>query len=952
MSRNRDPLVEQHREWLGYVQPVGLVFAPAVLADRQVTLETRPAEIDPWSDRLEELLDGAGEIGEPIRVLRELLDWPPEALLPAPPELDRALPELEVTLRADFAVPRGKGEEPGWLLLVKCEPEDARLDRPWQDAPDGWHASPAARFERLLREAGIAIGLLLTPRRLRLVHAPRGESSGHLDFVFAHLRGVAGRPILAALRALLRHDAVRAGPPERRLASLLRESRERQATVSETLGRQVQEALAILLDGFVEAAKRQDPERGPARLAEVPGLYEGLVTVLMRLVFLLYAEERDLVLAAPGAPAGDGPSAREVYEQSYGVGGLFARLEEDAARFPDTMDDRYGAWAQLLVLFRLVHAGGGTGDFRFVRRGGTLFDPERFPFLEGRAPPFSGKVPSLPDGTVHRVLEKLSILDGERLSYRTLDVEEIGSVYQQLMGFEVATTGPATVAIKARDKSGAALYLSLEELLAQPPAQRSKWFKERTGHALPEPARDAGDVEALFRAVERLVVKALTPQPLPAGLPVLQPTDERRRTGSHYTPRALTEPLVEESLRPIFERLGPRPTPEAILDLAILDPAMGSGAFLVEACRQLAEKLVAAWEAHGRKVEVPADEDRLLFAKRLVATRCLYGVDKNPLTVELAKLSLWLETLARDHEFTFLDHALRCGDSLVGLLLSQLEGVDFDPERAERNRGGLLQGLVRERLAGLVSERRKVGALAEELGEVALSDLLRRGEARVADLGRLGDAIVSAFFANEKAAERERALGRIRERLEGPLGADWAAGLEVQLPRGLRPFHWPLVFPEVFTRPNPGFDAILGNPPYGGKNTIRNSNPSGYLAWLKTIHGGAHGNADLVAHFFRRAWSLLREGGTIGFLATNTVAQGDTRASGLAWLRRQGAEIYSAQRRYKWPGEAAVVVSVVHLVKGPYRGTRRLGGKPVERITAFLVDHGDDEDPQIGRAHV
>ena len=152
---------------------------------------------------------------------------------------------------------------------------------------------------------------------------------------------------------------------------------------------------------------------------------------------------------------------------------------------------------------------------------------------------------------------------------------------------------------------------------------------------------------------------------------VLQPSEERRRSGSHYTPRALTEPIVRTTLEPILMRLrgdGDRtPLPEQILDLKVCDPAMGSGAFLVEACRQLGDALVEAWHRHDEVPEVPPDEDEVIYARRLIAQRCLYGVDRHAVAVDLAKVSLWLVTLARDHALTFVDHALRHGDSLVGL---------------------------------------------------------------------------------------------------------------------------------------------------------------------------------------------------------------------------------------------------------------------------------------------
>src|SRR5262249_29360801 len=144
-------------------------------------------------------------------------------------------------------------------------------------------------------------------------------------------------------------------------------------------------------------------------------------------------------------------------------------------------------------------------------------------------------------------------------------------------------------------------------------------------------------------------VSRYTPRVLSVGALYLQPTEERRRSGSHYTPRSLTEPIVRTTFRPILERLGDGATPQQILDLKVCDPAMGSGAFLVESCRLLADRLVRAWAIHGRGEALPPDEDELTLARRLVAERCLYGVDKNIFAVDLAKLSLWLATLARDH---------------------------------------------------------------------------------------------------------------------------------------------------------------------------------------------------------------------------------------------------------------------------------------------------------------
>ena len=448
-------------------------------------------------------------------------------------------------------------------------------------------------------------------------------------------------------------------------------------------------------------------------------------------------------------------------------------------------------------------------------------------------------------------------------------------------------------------------------------------------------------------ALDRVVDRDATPDVLSAGTPVLQPTDERRRSGSHYTPRSLTEPIVSEALRPIFERMGPNPTPEAILDLKVLDPAMGSGAFLVEACRQMSAKLVDAWSAHGALLKLPPDEDELLNARRLIAQRCLYGVDKNPMAVDLARLSIWLATLARDHEFTFIDHSLRHGDFLVGLTKDRIAAVNW----VDGDSHQMAYILARDRTRKAEAERARIRHALEGLGEDALQPLLERADRHLDDVRLVGDAVVAAFFAVDKRKERDAERASVLKVLEVG-GADWQQKLEPAV-AGLRngekpvpPFHFEIEFPEVFGRVNPGFDAIIGNPPFAGKNTVAAAHAAGYPDWLKQIHSQTHGNADLIAHFFRRAFGLMRDEGMLGLIATNTIGQGDTRSTGLRWICTNGGTIYSARRRINWPGEAAVVVSVIHICKGTLSGPRSLDGDEVQTISAFLFHGGGHEDPE------
>ena len=433
---------------------------------------------------------------------------------------------------------------------------------------------------------------------------------------------------------------------------------------------------------------------------------------------------------------------------------------------------------------------------------------------------------------------------------------------------------------------------------------------------------------------------------VPPGTPILQPTDERRRTGSHYTPRSLTAPIVKHALEPAFAQLGPDATADQVLGLKVCDPAMGSGAFLVEACRALGERLIQAWARwpESRPV-IPADEDEELHARRLVAQRCLYGVDKNPRAVDLARLSLWLATLARDHEFTFLDHALKCGDSLVGLTPSQVAAANWDETKPGLP---LFRQLVRDRVAEAETARAEIQSAPDDTARVIQEQRHRHLETRLSPIRVMGDAVLSAFFAADKAKAREKARGEVESQISGmPPRWDQLEAAANRLRSGehrISPFHWQLAFPAVFARATGGFDAIVGNPPFAGKNTITGSNAKNYLPWLQTLHEGAHGNADLVAHFFRRAFGLLREAGAFGLIATNTIGQGDTRTSGLTAILTNGGTISRATRRLKWPGEAAVVVSVIHLVKG-IAASPVLDTRSVRRISAFLVEGDLDTSP-------
>ena len=970
-----DPHISNHLQWIGFVQPTGLVVSAPALVQAGVILQRNDSQAQ---RTLLEYTSGHGTTPEAMvaqpphfrAFASTVLGWTfrPSGYAgaddePVPSDLEVALPDSESVLRPDFAVraeparsqltavaqdgdQSGSGRSPWQLLVLVCEPGDD-LDGATPGARNV-ELSPHGRLERLLRATGVPAGLLFNGSILRLVSAPRGESSGWLDFRLADMELTAGRPIAAAMRELLGETRLLAMPRHQRLPALLENSRKYQNEVSERLAEQVLHCLYELLRGFQAA---HDASRG--RLLESPldanpdEVYRGLLTVVLRLVFLLYAEERDML------------PQDEVFLGGYSLSGLYDRLREDAAQHPDTMDQRFGAYAQLLALFRMVHDGAKTGDSELPRRHGDLFDPDRYPFLEGRDGPrqVGQRIdpPLVPDGTIYRVLEMLVLLDGERISYRALDVEHVGSVYETMMGFRLETSEGLSTSIKSTKKYGAPTTISVEALLAETPASRARWVEGQTDRTVTPKVsaelREAESPEQVVAALDPIIDKDATPDLVAEGAMVLQPSEERRRSGSHYTPRELTQPIVRTTLEPVLKRLrddrsGP-PTPEQVLDLKVCDPAMGSGAFLVEVCRQLGDALVDAWRAHDTMPAIPSDEDEVMFARRLIAQRCIYGVDRNPKAVDLAKLSIWLVTLAKEHPLTFLDHSLRHGDSLVVLTRKQIEAFHWKANAPEFQTGfEAIEG--QRRVAEAASLRRRIREADDSVPDWELRHLWNEANEETEEVRLLGDLAVAAFFEGSSARQREQlrdqyasavAEGRAKEY------QDWLQERR-QADPPLAPFHWEIEFTEVFDRDNPGFDAFVGNPPFAGKNSVASGNITGYPDWVKQVHEQSHGNADLVTHFFRRSFNLLRRNGTFGLIATNTIAQGDTRSTGLRWICQNGGQIYQARTRYQWPGMAAVIVSIVHILKGKFSGPKYLDGRPADSITAFLFHRGGHEDPK------
>ncbi|UVF22801.1 hypothetical protein HPT29_027675 (plasmid) [Microvirga terrae] len=900
-----------------------------------------------------------------------------------------SMPEHGVTVAPDIVVVNPtNGDEP--LLVMHVYEPDADLDATRRF--DGLATTPGDRMVSLLRATGCPVGIVTNGERWMLVHAPTGAVAGFASW-YARLWGQEPE----TLRAFASLLGVRRffGPEEGKLPALYERSLKHQDDVTEALGEQVRRAVEVL----VQALDRADQDRNRELLRDLDPreLYEAGLTVMMRLVFLLAAEERGLLLL--GDPR---------YDAFYAISSLRMQLRADSE---EILERRRSAWSRLLGLFRGVYGGVDHPTLRLPALGGSLFDPNRYPFLEGRKKGTSWRrdpAEPLPidDRTVLLLLEAIQTFEGRTLSYRALDVEQIGHVYEGLLERTVKRVGDVTLELDsgAKAKSPRVTLGAIESARLDGAATVVELLKERSERsesAIRNVLERTADDRLAARLLtvcrgdtglrDRILPYASLLRTDPWGYPLVHHKGafvvvlgaDRRESGTHYTPKSLTVKIVEETLTPVAYR-GPAEgkaltdwelkSAGELLDLKICDPAMGSGAFLVQACRWLSDRLVEAWsvtEAGGKKIDSEGRivnattegfdplsqdvEERAIVARRLVAERCLYGVDKNPLAVELAKLSLWLITMSKGRPFGFLDHNLRSGDGLLGIHdLGQLVELDMNPKGKAQLR--LFGRTIRSAVGRALELRARLREIPirdiKDIEAMAALNAQSRGELALPTL--IANAFVGIALAEERAGERGARIETLAAFADAAANGDASAkhrllretttDLSKDAPDGAArpPFHWPIAFPEVFLREKPGFDAFIGNPPFLGGQRITGVAGTAYRNWLvDQIAEGRRGSADLVAYFFLRVYSLLREGGCFGLLAVNTIAEGDTRQVGLEAMVGAGAVIHAAFPNEPWPGKAAVVTSRVHVHKGEWHGGRSLLGRKAHFISAFLSDRED-----------
>jgi len=904
---------EQHRAWLELVDTEGPFLSVPVLTSlypqgmpglsrehREVLRAAKSAFDRAW-DALDAQRDSAAALASYRRtrdswvstVLTEILGWGDswtEAC--ARPSLTEAYRAVSDGVHPVTVTPTGAlmhGKQVGALVSV-TDPVDSLRDL----ANDGWATSPVDRMAAMLRAPGsdCSIGVVTDGRWWAVVSAPGNgaTASGVVDSQ-TWVEEPATRDAFCELLGVQR---LVGGTTEHRLPKLFENSVLAAEEITEALGTQVRSAVELIVsalsDALLDAAEREEVEAKPREI------YDAVVTVMMRAVFLLFAEERGLL------------PTESLYTSGYGLAPVLDALEERAGdEGEESMDGTRLTWHRLLATSRALHSGVNAEDMRIPAYGGSLFDPERFPFLI--ATDASGTLLlTVSDRVMLHVLRSLQIArvkgqEARRLSFRDIDVEQIGYIYEGLLGYTCIRAEETVLGLRGKEGEEPEVPLSVLNELAEQHAEDADlagaiiaWLKENqpgakpptpkalakalgAGDALPDADRALLAVtrdEELHRKLRPwigVIRKDLRGRPvvIQRGGLVVTETPSRRNAGAHYTPRSLAEEVVKYALEPLVYSPGPHETDDRsqwrlvssdrILGLRVADIACGSGAFLVAAARFLARKLVTVWteeETLGQYANQPGEVER--DALRQIVARCLYGVDINEMAVEMCKLSLWLVSLDRDKPFSFVDNKVFVGNSLLGITdLRQLKAQHIDPlaatnrpfelDHAGRYTKDLDAGAILEE----VSRRREELASVVDANDPARSAktkqrLQHENEESLATLNRVADAVVAVGLDPAIGAKPGKRLNQGYGDLIATLGRAFpedGAGddalLEAILERGLTPTvrtdykRWRcLHWPLAMPEvmERGGFDAIIGNPPFLGVKKLSPSIGKNLREWF------------------------------------------------------------------------------------------------------------------------
>jgi len=649
--------------------------------------------------------------------------------------------------------------------------------------------------------------------------------------------------------------------------------------IREGLSKAVEQSILGLANGMLthpaNSKLRSDIERGTYRADE---MYQHLLRIIYRLLFLMVTEERRLVFAA-----GTNTARIKIYYEFYSVMRLRRLCEKQHVAVKGFSD----YWISLRNIFRLFESNRYGAKLCILPLAGDLFGPEAIGGLSSC---------ELDNAVLVECLRNLSVFTNAntgqkmRVNYAALNVEEFGSVYEGLLEYD------------------------------------------------PDLRQEGG--QWTFRFVKG---------------------EGRSSSGSHYTPEELVQPLIKHSLDYIIEdKLKESDKENALLSITVCDVACGSGHILLSAARRIAIEV-----ARVRTGEDQPSPTAMRKATRDVIRHCIYGVDKNPLAVELCKVSLWLESHSPGEPLSFLDHRIKCGDAIVGLAHKEdlnrsipdeafktLPEDDKEVAATFRKRNKTervsqkttfdFEQTIGHPLGDVVGQLRGFDAMPETTPEEIVA---KKKRYRVLTSGTswwrlktLADIQVAQFFISKSVESREKLItdAEYRAYLTGarqPIGQAVAQAQATAVQK--RFFHWFLEFPEVFE--GGGFSCVLGNPPFLGNRGLRGAFGVEYLNYLTTAYAPA-GAIDLVGYFFRRIFTIIRNSGYQALISTNTIAQGGTREGSLDIIANDGGAIDFAMRSVKWPGVAAVNVSLVAIHKGAWNRSRFLDGKSVAFISTYLDD--------------
>lgn len=778
----------------------------------------------------------------------------------------------------------------GTIVHVTGYRDPSGLDRKAEQRSGALRMSAHAMVQEYLNLADELYGLVTNGRVLRLLRdSSRLIKLTYLEFDLDRIFSDGLFADFAVLYRLLHATRLPANRDEAAQSWIERyhqDSLDAGSRIREGLSKAVEHAIKNLANGFLQHKGnddfRQQIESGQLTAEE---FYKHLLRLIYRLLFLMVIEERGLVF-----PSGVQTRHREIYEQFYSLMRL-RRMSEKRH-----LADRRHAdlWPALQATFRLFEAGGPGAQMGVPPLAGDLFSPPAIGILAQC---------TLGNDVLLGALRALNLYthpdNGQliRVNYGALNVEEFGSVYEGLLEYEPAILPDG--------------------------AQTTFAFKQG---------------------------------------------DERANTGSHYTPDELVQPLIKHSLdHLIADRLKATDPEAALLSLRVTDVACGSGHILLAAARRIGQELAIV-----RTGEDQPSPLAMRTAVRDVIRHCIYGVDLNPLAVELCKVALWLEAHVPGEPLSFLDHHIKCGNAIVGYVrredieargvpdeaFATMPGDDKEVaallrqrNKAERagQRGLKFDPQVERQLDQALKGWKGLETLPEHTTEQVEAKRQRfkllSNSAEALWVEQLAAIPIAQFYIPKVGSRPSVHVTEeeFRHYWEGERKPQSQATAEAwAIAERKRFFHWFLAFPEVMSAG--GFHCVLGNPPYLGGQDLSGSYGHPFCHYAKWEYAPA-GLSDLVVFFVRRIFSLLRPGGFMSFLTTNSIKDGDVRRDGLETLLMHGGQINHAVRAITWPGRAKLVVSTVTIYRGTWKSGRVLDSQAVDEINSHLEASGNETPP-------